>query len=79
MCPLRLILVFLSAVLAGFFMIKNLQSQSDFADEQFPDSVSPADDQSSSKAWRATVTGFRTCVDMASGRYLWKNLVSSPS
>ncbi|KAJ6859511.1 hypothetical protein NC652_041712 [Populus alba x Populus x berolinensis] len=27
MCPLRLILVFLSATLAGFFVIKNLKSR----------------------------------------------------
>ena len=28
MCPLRLILIFLSATLAGFFVLRNLRSQS---------------------------------------------------
>ncbi|XP_059626395.1 uncharacterized protein LOC132269272 [Cornus florida] len=83
MCPLRLILIFLSATLAGFFVLKNLKSQPQIPDGDPPpsDSVNPPTDQnkSSSKVWAAMSTGFWTCVDMASGRYLWRNLVSSSS
>ncbi|XP_062086733.1 uncharacterized protein LOC133792803 [Humulus lupulus] len=88
MCPLRIILIFLSATLAGFFVLRNLKSQSD--------SLSPADDETHhdldesdkthlsnsstssvnrfSKVRSAMETGFWTCVDMASGRYLWRHL-----
>ncbi|XAR58849.1 hypothetical protein NMG60_11014411 [Bertholletia excelsa] len=84
MCPLRLILIFLSATLAGFFLLKNLKSQPEDVEDHSEDSASesPADAASlnrSSKVWGAMGTGFWTCVDMASGRYLWRNLVSSSS
>ncbi|KAK3024384.1 hypothetical protein RJ639_043288, partial [Escallonia herrerae] len=87
MCPLRLILVFLSATLAGFFVLKNLKSQPKFADNAAAaaadDFVKPGQPPASanqlSKVRGAIGTGFWTCVDMASGRYLWRNLVSSSS
>ncbi|XP_076957213.1 uncharacterized protein LOC143632630 [Bidens hawaiensis] len=71
MCPLRIILIFLSATLAGFFVLRNIKSQSD-------DSTTAAavEKKSSHKVYGAFVKGFWTCVDMASGRYLWRNLVS---
>ncbi|KAK2992702.1 hypothetical protein RJ640_025205 [Escallonia rubra] len=92
MCPLRLILIFLSATLAGFFVLKNLKSQPKFADAT--DTATTADDSPDDfvklgqppasanqlfKVRAAIGTGFWTCVDMASGRYLWRNLVSSSS
>ncbi|PSS14176.1 Serine/arginine-rich splicing factor like [Actinidia chinensis var. chinensis] len=87
MCPLRLILIFLSATLAGFFLLKNLKSQPEIREDSSEDSVNSASESPvkadsvdrSSKVWGAIGTGFWTCVDMASGRYLWRNLVSSSS
>ncbi|XP_035833345.1 uncharacterized protein LOC110916863 [Helianthus annuus] len=83
MCPLRIILIFLSATLAGFFVLRNLKSQSDASDAAVEDSTSFSKSSSSScveksshKVYGAFVNGFWTCVDMASGRYLWRNLVS---
>ncbi|KAK9940954.1 hypothetical protein M0R45_017586 [Rubus argutus] len=81
MCPLRFILVFLSATLAGFFILRNLKSE--------PPQLDTADDETHhdpknspnrfSKVRSAMESGFWTFVDMASGRYLWRNLVSSSS
>ncbi|MFS7902978.1 hypothetical protein Hanom_Chr01g00018221 [Helianthus anomalus] len=100
MCPLRIILIFLSATLAGFFVLRNLKSQSDASDAAVEDSTSFSKSSSSSCVeksshkvygafvngflgfisiccvYGAFVNGFWTCVDMASGRYLWRNLVS---
>ncbi|KAI3667819.1 hypothetical protein L6452_42888 [Arctium lappa] len=85
MCPLRIILIFLSATLAGFFVLRNFKSQSIFSDadehstssKSSPDSSSTCVGRSSSKVYGAFVNGFWICVDMASGRYLWRNLVSA--
>ncbi|KAL7600512.1 uncharacterized protein LOC111878729 [Lactuca sativa] len=90
MCPLRIILIFLSATLAGFFVLRNIKSQSDTSSDTDA-ATAAADDstsfcksspsasvgRSSSKIYGAFVNGFWTCVDMASGRYLWRNLVSA--
>ncbi|XP_057488085.1 uncharacterized protein LOC130774104 [Actinidia eriantha] len=87
MCPLRLILIFLSATLAGFFVLRNLKSWPEIREDRSEDSVNPASESPEktdsvnrySKVLGAIGTGFWTCVDMASGRYLWRNLVSSSS
>ncbi|KAM7521994.1 hypothetical protein LguiA_011896 [Lonicera macranthoides] len=90
MCPLRLILIFLSATLAGFFVLRNLKSQPKFDDNDDAASVNtpfessippppPTPVKPSSKVFAVIKTGFWTCVDMASGRYLWRNLISSSS
>ncbi|KAM1995540.1 hypothetical protein ACFX15_028574 [Malus domestica] len=84
MCPLRLILIFLSATLAGFFVLRNLKSDD-------PKFEPPQDEQEThhfqnpnkspdrfSKVRSAVESGFWTVVDMASGRYLWRHL-SSPA
>ena len=42
MCPLRLILIFLSATLAGFFLLKNLKSQPEILEDRSEDSVNSA-------------------------------------
>ncbi|XP_010483439.1 PREDICTED: uncharacterized protein LOC104761940 [Camelina sativa] len=79
MCPLRIILIFLSATLAGFFVLKKLNSTSDDPlDDSFTDAAEPADDSASgfSKVRMAMKSGFWTCVDMASGRYLWNHIRS---
>ncbi|KAF8394840.1 hypothetical protein HHK36_018777 [Tetracentron sinense] len=80
MCPLRLILLFLSATLAGFFVLRNLKSKPELQNPE--ESVNPIQESTatiprSEKAASAIGSGFWTCVDMASGRYLWRNLVSS--
>ncbi|CAI0399497.1 unnamed protein product [Linum tenue] len=85
MCPLRIILVFLSATLAGFFLVRNLNSPQTAPlpdDLRDSDDSSPAADDSAtrfSKVRSAVESGFWTCVDMASGRYLWRHLTSSSS
>ncbi|CAJ2652788.1 unnamed protein product [Trifolium pratense] len=91
MCPLRLILIFLSATLACFFVLRNLRSQPQLTDqldqnnEDTPetetlDSSKPTlNAPSKSKVKVALESGFWTFVDMASGRYLWRQLVQTPS
>ncbi|CAN0903747.1 hypothetical protein LINGRAHAP2_LOCUS22720 [Linum grandiflorum] len=90
MCPLRIILVFLSATLAGFFLFRNFNSQTPLTDHH-PDSSSPESSSSSTtrlskvltlfnlQLRSAVVSGFWTCVDMASGRYLWRHLTAASS
>ncbi|KAK7290367.1 hypothetical protein RIF29_04731 [Crotalaria pallida] len=87
MCPLRLILIFLSATLAGFFVIRNIRSQPHVEDDDEASAAVPQTNSDSSNASsngnskvRAVLeSGFWTFVDMASGRYLWRNMVSSSS
>ncbi|CAN6870715.1 unnamed protein product [Brassica oleracea] len=82
MCPLRLILIFLSATLAGFFVLKKLNTSYDdpLADPLTEADPVDADSDSNSrfsKVGTAMKSGFWTCVDMASGRYLWNHLCSN--
>ncbi|CAI0549114.1 unnamed protein product [Linum tenue] len=84
MCPLRIILVFLSATLAGFFLVRNLNSsQAPLPDDRGDSTHSSSTTRSSSfqllQIRSAVESGFWTCVDMASGRYLWRHLTSSAS
>ncbi|KAF8102521.1 hypothetical protein N665_0198s0221 [Sinapis alba] len=80
MCPLRLILIFLSATLAGFFVLKKLNTSSDDPLADPLTEADPVDADSDSKFSKLGMTiksGFWTCVDMASGRYLWNHLCSN--
>ncbi|CAD6344155.1 unnamed protein product [Miscanthus lutarioriparius] len=85
MCPLRVILIFLSATVAGFFLLRGLNA--DPADQFDADADADADGEGSlrapvplhSKVGSAVKTGFWTMVDMASGRYLWCTLVAQPA
>ncbi|KAL5102246.1 hypothetical protein RYX36_006573 [Vicia faba] len=96
MCPLRLILVFLSATLAAFFVLGNLRSQpqpqpqlTELDKEKDNEDVSETETSNSakpiliapskSKVKVALESGFWMFVDMASGRYLWRQLVQSSS
>ncbi|XP_024517195.1 uncharacterized protein LOC112341403 [Selaginella moellendorffii] len=83
MCPLRFILVFLSATLAGYFAWKNLWGASAGDDEEQIEEEDSAKQQESSslldKVCSKTSLFFWTFVDMASGRYLWQNLVAKQS
>lgn len=76
MCPLRFILVFFSAVLAGYFAWRSVRS-SPKIDLAFDDSIE--EEKSSFKKEhfdfkKMIQNGFWVFVDMASGRYLWRNL-----
>ncbi|XP_057982865.1 uncharacterized protein LOC131167868 [Malania oleifera] len=69
MCPLRFILVFFSAILAGYVVWRTVCSSSAMAAEN----ISSKDQQDSS--FKKTIQdGLWVFVDMASGRYLWRNL-----
>uniref|UniRef100_A0A2N9E385 Methyltransferase-related protein n=1 Tax=Fagus sylvatica TaxID=28930 RepID=A0A2N9E385_FAGSY len=77
MCPMRFILVFFSALLAGYFAWRTVRSSPDseiiFEDSTTVDSISTKDKQEFN--FRKTIhNGFWVFVDMASGRYLWRNL-----
>jgi hypothetical protein len=86
MCPLRVILIFLSATIAGFFLLRNLNAEPDLFQDD--DAAAAGDDGEESprdaaplhyKVASAAKTGFWTMVDMASGRYLWRTLVAAPA
>lgn len=82
MCPLRVILIFLSATVAGFFLVRGLNAEPDQfdADADADESGSPrAPLPLHSKVGSAVKAGFWTMVDMASGRYLWRTLVAQPA
>ncbi|KAK6943103.1 hypothetical protein RJ641_028482 [Dillenia turbinata] len=78
MCPLRLILMFLSMALAGFMALRHARSWNlvDSADKSDQDSPSISRLEKVKSCLGRT---FWTLVDMASGKYLWKNLVSTLS
>jgi len=115
MCPLRFILVILSATLAGFLVLRNFRSQPHITDTEL-DANNENNEHTqtlknaTSKVPRgpfsipfclcfrlyknvvfscgvlvslqvrdALQSGFWTFLDMASGRYLWRHLVSSSS
>ncbi|KAI4348451.1 hypothetical protein L6164_009174 [Bauhinia variegata] len=75
MCPLRFILVFFSAVLAGYFAWRTVRSSPEIEissmDSVVEDKSSKKEDFNFSKMIQNGFWGF---VDMASGRYLWRNL-----
>jgi hypothetical protein len=81
MCPLRIILVFLSGLVAGYFAWKSFRTKEDEAQDP-PQSNSNTEDAAFhklgllKKAPTVIVSGFWKFVDMASGRYLWQNLVT---
>lgn len=80
MCPLRVILLFLSAILAGYFAIKTVRAQGD-------SSILDVTEDKPEKAMEQTglltklrALGFQVSsffwvtIDMLSGRYLYQNL-----
>ncbi|TMW86878.1 uncharacterized protein [Solanum lycopersicum] len=86
MCPLRFILVFFSALLAGYLAWRTVRSSDDL------DFANPDDETTKSKSeeerresdsgevkfhkFQKIQNGFWVFVDMASGKYLWRNLKS---
>ncbi|CAI0384987.1 unnamed protein product [Linum tenue] len=86
MCPLRFILVFFSAALAGYFAWTTVNASTDaFAEADFSnDSTADAKKQQESNMFKVNCfvpffflqviqNGFWVFVEMASGRYLWRN------
>ncbi|XP_056852552.1 uncharacterized protein LOC108843948 isoform X2 [Raphanus sativus] len=69
MCPLRFLLVFFSAVLAGYFAWKTVNSSPD--DD---DSPIESNDEKQGLCFKKMEKGLWVFVDMASGKYLWRNL-----
>ncbi|CAO2822080.1 unnamed protein product [Amaranthus hypochondriacus] len=78
MCPLRFILVFFSAILAGFLAWRSFRSSPDQLDFAISDdektSSSSSIDHKQGRSFKMIIQdGFWVFVDMASGRYLWRN------
>nr|XP_043613376.1 uncharacterized protein LOC122585313 [Erigeron canadensis] len=75
MCPMRFLLVFFSAILAGYMAWKSVRTTSETEDNSFEDDSSVVDkQQSQSSIIKIAQNGFWGIVDMASGKYLWRNL-----
>lgn len=76
MCPLRFILVFFSAVLAGYFAWRTVRSSPEIDDFVSDDSTAEKTSLREKQEFnfkRIIQNGFWVFVDMASGRYLWRN------
>ncbi|KMZ60902.1 Methyltransferase-related protein [Zostera marina] len=104
MCPLRILLIFISATLAGFFLLRNIgvdnnleeageqqqpkrtEEEEEEEEEEEKEKGKPNSNHTQSLESTSTykkrflsfiILAFWTMVDMASGRYLWRNLISS--
>ncbi|XP_039059264.1 uncharacterized protein LOC120202965 [Hibiscus syriacus] len=76
MCPMRLLLVFFSAILAGYFAWRTtVGSTADVDDDNSEDSGKIIAKNKRDFSFKTMINnGFWVFVDMASGRYLWRNL-----
>ncbi|KAL5708610.1 hypothetical protein ACHQM5_019386 [Ranunculus cassubicifolius] len=78
MCPLRFILLFFSATLAGYLAWKTVQSSSPNLDDLISNDSAPGtpkgDEKEKANFKKVVQDGFYMFVDMASGKYLWRNL-----
>ncbi|XP_061943634.1 uncharacterized protein LOC133667935 [Populus nigra] len=77
MCPCRFILVFFSAVLAGYFAWRTVRSSpeiDDMVSDHSPAEKTSLEDKQEFNLKRMIQNGFWVFVDMASGSYLWRNL-----
>ncbi|GMI79551.1 hypothetical protein like AT5G18150 [Hibiscus trionum] len=76
MCPMRLLLVFFSAILAGYFAWRTaVGSPADVDDGNSEDSGKTIAKYKQDFSFGMMVkNGFWVFVDMASGKYLWRNL-----
>ncbi|WZY80715.1 hypothetical protein YC2023_027099 [Brassica napus] len=75
MCPLRFLLVFFSAVLAGYFAWKTVSSSPEIiSDDDDGSPVELNEKQGLCFKKQKMEKGFWVFVDMASGKYLWRNL-----
>lgn len=72
MCPLRFVVVFFSVVLAGYFAWRTVNSS---PEPMSDDSAAEAKDEQGGLDFKRKMgDGLWMFVDMASGRYLWRNL-----
>ncbi|WOG97984.1 hypothetical protein DCAR_0417325 [Daucus carota subsp. sativus] len=74
MCPMRFILVFFSALLAGYMAWRTVRSAPDIDADDVRGENFIAKDKQKTNLFKMMQNGFWVFVDMASGRYLWKNL-----
>ncbi|CAH8381000.1 unnamed protein product [Eruca vesicaria subsp. sativa] len=74
MCPLRFLLVFFSAILAGYFAWKTVSSSPELIGDDNDDSPVELNDKQGLNFKKKMENGFWVFVDMASGKYLWRNL-----
>ncbi|KAK1429237.1 hypothetical protein QVD17_11443 [Tagetes erecta] len=72
MCPMRFLLVFFSAILAGYMAWKSVRTSSETKDDIFDEDSSINKEESN--IIKMVQNGFWGFVDMASGKYLWRNL-----
>ncbi|MBA0632915.1 hypothetical protein Godav_001579 [Gossypium davidsonii] len=85
MCPLRFLLVFLSAVLAGNVTWRTAHSSSNIDDDGSGNGNVVSEDSGKIVAIekqeigsrRMVQNAFWVFVDMASGKYLWRNFKNS--
>ncbi|CAN1132318.1 hypothetical protein LINPERPRIM_LOCUS14317, partial [Linum perenne] len=76
MCPMRFILVFFSAILAGYFAWTTVATSPSVTDDGDVSGESMADaKKQESNMLKMIQNGFWVFVDMASGRYLWRNIM----
>ncbi|CAH8315812.1 unnamed protein product [Eruca vesicaria subsp. sativa] len=76
MCPMRFVLVFFSALLAGYFAWMTVNSSPELDSEDSSEEAKDKDDKQGLGFKRKMSNGFWMFVDMASGSYLWRNLSS---
>ncbi|KAH7512861.1 uncharacterized protein LOC107432696 [Ziziphus jujuba] len=76
MCPMRFILVFFSAILAGYFAWRTVRSSPgvDIMLEDSNNEKFQSKEEQEFNFKRMVLNSFWVFVDMASGRYLWRNL-----
>ncbi|KAG6546001.1 hypothetical protein Mapa_012663 [Marchantia paleacea] len=79
MCPMRIFLVFFSALLASYFAWRNYNKTEkpgilDFTEDETEVFGDKAEENSASEVSAKLRSGFWTFIDMATGRYLWQNL-----
>ncbi|KAL3632374.1 hypothetical protein CASFOL_025358 [Castilleja foliolosa] len=78
MCPLRFILVFISAALAGYLAWRTISSSDESVDITKPDQEDDynanTQQKQESEFLKMVQNGLWVFVDMASGRYLWRNV-----
>ncbi|KAK1410935.1 hypothetical protein QVD17_37477 [Tagetes erecta] len=70
MCPMRIFLVFFSAILAGYITWKSVRTTEETDDIDDP-SETQQPKSSFIKMGQNALYGF---IDMASGKYLWRNI-----
>nr|XP_027072140.1 uncharacterized protein LOC113696961 [Coffea arabica] len=76
MCPLRFILVFLSAALAGYFAWTSVRSSQESGLMMVSDHSAhkPTREKQGLSYVKMMQNGFWVFIDMASGRHLWRHL-----